>query len=1040
MDKQRPDFIYPPGSVLMHSPLVLNQADMYGFFLKGKLANLQQSVDKTLNQVAGSAMYFEVLSPYVPTTFTQIKKAYSAQPSDREKGWIQETDIITWVMVGRKNTASTNAISHVYFQPLHIWVNDAMALINGRELFGYPKYMCEYTMPAPGEPLTELTLAAKSFATFSPDTELALHPLLTVTCQAKTETPLSTLDAITQTWHLFKSQTDFIPELDNLGEEQLFHLLFKPAIDQVFMKQFPDSSGQKAVYQAIVAAHAQVNKVHSVALLENDLVATVFDNASFPLAQTLGVELGEQSILLPYHVNFDFEVPSGEVLVDNSEIKKEKIAILGGGVAAMTAAYYLTDQPGWQNRYEIDVYQLGWRIGGKGASGRNAAMGQRIEEHGLHIWFGFYQNAFALMRKAYEELDRPAGAPLATFLDAFKPHNFIVLQEAIDGRSVSWPIEFPMTEGIPGDSTETLTLWKVVKAAMSWIRHWLSDMDDLLDANESESAKPRHWFSADWFEQLKDKIEDSVEDTKDDLIALGNKLECHLNHMIGIECDVHQVTQKDDGFVETAVDALHAHLVERFTDKLDENDELRHLYIAVDLGLTILKGMFVDDVFDEGFDAINDYDYREWLAKHGANAKYTLDCAPVRGFYDLVFAYEKGNFDKPNVEAGTIIRAMLRIALCYQGGVMWKMQAGMGDVVFTPFYQILKKRGVKFHYFNRVDKLTCENGSISAIDITEQVTLASPSQAYEPLVCVKGLDCWPSAPLYAQIAPAQAALLQQHQVNLEHFWSDWDTIYQSHFQQPLPQKRLVKGVDFDKVICGISIGAMPHIASEVLAQSPALALAVDKVQTVATQAYQVWLDETLDGIGWKIASDTQEQPVLSGFSEPFDTWASMDQLLDKEDWQGAQPKNASYFCSALPVDTYPPQSDSQFNAQKTLEAKQGAMGQLTHEIHKLWQNIDGEFPWQWLHCPAHSQGVERFDSQYWRANVDPSERYVLSVKGSSKYRVTTDGTGINNLYVTGDWIKTGLNAGCVEAATMAGMHTAKAICGHPAIIKGEKDF
>jgi len=42
--------------------------------------------------------------------------------------------------------------------------------------------------------------------------------------------------------------------------------------------------------------------------------------------------------------------------------------------------------------------------------------------------------------------------------------------------------------------------------------------------------------------------------------------------------------------------------------------------------------------------------------------------------------------------------------------------------------------------------------------------------------------------------------------------------------------------------------------------------------------------------------------------------------------------------------------------------------------------------------------------------------------------------------MTGDWIKTGLNVGCVEAATMAGMHTSKAISGHPVLIKGEKDF
>ena len=50
------------------------------------------------------------------------------------------------------------------------------------------------------------------------------------------------------------------------------------------------------------------------------------------------------------------------------------------------------------------MYQLGWRLGGKGASGRRMSQGARIEEHGLHIWFGFYDNAFRLMREAYSEL------------------------------------------------------------------------------------------------------------------------------------------------------------------------------------------------------------------------------------------------------------------------------------------------------------------------------------------------------------------------------------------------------------------------------------------------------------------------------------------------------------------------------------------------------------------------------------------------------------------------------------------------------------
>jgi len=46
-------------------------------------------------------------------------------------------------------------------------------------------------------------------------------------------------------------------------------------------------------------------------------------------------------------------------------------------------------------KYQVTVYQLSWRLGGKGASGRGPA--NRIEEHGFHVWFGFYDSAFRLI-------------------------------------------------------------------------------------------------------------------------------------------------------------------------------------------------------------------------------------------------------------------------------------------------------------------------------------------------------------------------------------------------------------------------------------------------------------------------------------------------------------------------------------------------------------------------------------------------------------------------------------------------------------------
>ena len=79
---------------------------------------------------------------------------------------------------------------------------------------------------------------------------------------------------------------------------------------------------------------------------------------------------------------------------------KQKIAVLGGGLGSLSTVYGLTSQPGWDEKFDITVYQMGWRLGGKGASGRVQAKGDRIEEHGLHIWMGCYHNAFDMIQAA----------------------------------------------------------------------------------------------------------------------------------------------------------------------------------------------------------------------------------------------------------------------------------------------------------------------------------------------------------------------------------------------------------------------------------------------------------------------------------------------------------------------------------------------------------------------------------------------------------------------------------------------------------------
>src|SRR5262245_42761826 len=119
-----------------------------------------------------------------------------------------------------------------------------------------------------------------------------------------------------------------------------------------------------------------------------------------------------------------------------------RVGIVGGGCAALATALELT-RPEQEGRYEVTVYQLGWRLGGKGASGRGVS--GRIEEHGLHVWMGWYENAFRLLRECYDELGRD-------WRSAFEPASVIAITDRTsDGRWVPWSRLFPPTSGLPGD-------------------------------------------------------------------------------------------------------------------------------------------------------------------------------------------------------------------------------------------------------------------------------------------------------------------------------------------------------------------------------------------------------------------------------------------------------------------------------------------------------------------------------------------------------------------------------------------------------------
>lgn len=215
------------------------------------------------------------------------------------------------------------------------------------------------------------------------------------------------------------------------------------------------------------------------------------------------------------------------------------------------------------------------------------------------------------------------------------------------------------------------------------------------------------------------------------------------------------------------------------------------------------------------------------------------------------------------------------------------------------------------------------------------------------------------------------------------------------------------------------------------------------VKTIRTQGFQLWCNKSLKELGWKLQS-----PIHGAFVEPIDTWADMTHLLAVEEWPAEnQPQHLSYFCGVMqdPPEV-PPAPCPAFSTNENERTFKSAKIFLQDYLAILWPAAGTpekptRFDLAALHGSASATGEARLREQYFRANIDLSERYTLAVAGSTKYRLKATESGYLNLTLTGDWIRNGLNTpGCIEGAVISGRQAGRAVSGASYEIIGEADF
>jgi uncharacterized protein with NAD-binding domain and iron-sulfur cluster len=93
----------------------------------------------------------------------------------------------------------------------------------------------------------------------------------------------------------------------------------------------------------------------------------------------------------------------------------------------------------------------------------------------------------------------------------------------------------------------------------------------------------------------------------------------------------------------------------------------------------------------------------------------------------------------------------------------------------------------------------------------------------------------------------------------------------------------------------------------------------------------------------------------------------------------------------------PDYANYNFSAEQQQKITRQAIDWLNKNTATLWPNATTKDNLSGLNCNLvvdleDEQGEQRFYSQYWRVNITPSERYVLSVPQSYQFRLRADGS------------------------------------------------
>ena len=429
---------------------------------------------------------------------------------------------------------------------------------------------------------------------------------------------------------------------------------------------------------------------------------------------------------------------------------------------------------------------------------------------------------------------------------------------------------------------------------------------------------------------------------------------------------------------------------------------------------TLVEAVISDIVIGgKTWDDLDALDFRAWMKSHHIPGTHDITHSAIMQVpYDGVFAYEGSGQTNPRLSAGIAARGLLTLATRYEIGPYYAMTAGMGEVVFSPIYEVLKARGVRFEFFAKVKEVHVDGtAQVDFVRYAHQATVTAGPFAYDPTTTVGTVPAWKN-PFDASQLTAPIPIAGKDP------YSDAVT------DQVPGDHTLAVTTDFDWVVCALPAPVSARVLTGTL--TPELQR-IANIPTVATLHLQTWFNDRTTTLGWNYAA-----AVLGGFPQPLNSMQLRDTYLDVELWLGPTKPNGLLYASGpfgggWATDSFDPAARALAATAADNEARAFIATQLWRAVPAAATPPPPTFDAGVLFAP--SSPADPIAAQYIRHNIDLSSRYVLIRPGGLADRPTPVPPGLVNLRLAGDWTKNGVDIPCIEGTVVSALLAAESILG-----------